>query len=421
MIFLPTIIAVIILTIVLVSRNETNDLFLNIFVYVLISLFVTLGLYGLFMDTKVNTKEVWSGKIISVNHIEEYNERVTTTHTDSKGKKYTTSRTVHHCAENYIETTDGGEIKVSRSLDGKTRFNDKFPNTDAELEKFYPVNAPTASIHTYQNKVKSSYSIYKHKNINLKEYKDLPKYPKSIKNYIQIDRFLGDINNKDKVIQKLNEVNSDLNTKEKNKQVNLLFVNLKDKPEDYGFALHDYWEGGNKNDFVVCFSSSGNKINWVYTFSWADSEKSEKLKLDVREYMLKTSLNSDFTKVIDDIGKMIEENFERKEFADFNYLNVKTPTWLYIIVILVNIFFIYSLCFADNKSNKHKAHKKKRDKCKLTNVDETNNICKPSKTNEADNICTLDTTNKDYTNYKTSSVNEVTKKKKKRKTKNLTH
>lgn len=369
MIFLPTIIAVIILTIVLVSKNETDDLFLSIFVYVLISLIVTLSLYAIFMDTKVNTKEIWSGKIISIHHIEEYDKRVTTTHTDSKGKKYATSHTVHHSAENYIETTDGGKIKVYHSLDGKTRFNDKFPNTNAELEKFYPINTPTASIHTYQNKVKSSYSIYKHKNINLKEYKDLPKYPKSIKNYIQIDRFLGDINNKDKVIQKLNEVNSNLNTKEKNKQVNLIFVNLKDKPENYGFALQDYWEGGNKNDFVVCFSSSGNKINWVYPFSWADSEKSEKLKIDIREYMLKISLNNDFTKVIDDIGKMVEENFERKEFANFNYLNVKTPTWLYTIIIIANIFFTYSICFGDDKNNKHKIFKRKKDKCKLNKID----------------------------------------------------
>jgi len=52
------------------------------------------------------------------------------------------------------------------------------------------------------------------------------------------------------------------------KQVNLIFVNVgADKPIEYGYALQDYWEGGNKNDFIVSFSmNSDGKLNWVYPF-----------------------------------------------------------------------------------------------------------------------------------------------------------
>ncbi len=73
--------------------------------------------------------------------------------------------------------------------------------------------------------------------------------------------------------------------------------------------MQDYWEGGNKNDFVVCFGSKNNKVTWCYPFSWADSQKSERLKINVRNYMKEVNLNDDFTKSIEDIGVMVKKGF----------------------------------------------------------------------------------------------------------------
>lgn len=295
--------------------------------------------YGISINSKVIDKEIWSGKIVSVEHNEEWDEEITETYTDSKGKSHTRTYTKHHSAENYIKTSDGGSILVNRSLDNKIEFNDKFPNSKQELEKFYPIGTATSSVHYYKNKVAASYSIYKHKEIDLRQYKNLPKYPIKDKTYIQVeDRFIGSIDNKENVINKLNEVNSDLNSKEKKKQVNLVFVNLGDVGEDYGFALQDYWEGGNKNDVIVSFAvDSTEKIKWVYPFSWADNESSEKLKIDVRNYLMENNELSNFESKIENIGTMIEKDFVRKQFADFNYINVELPVTSYVVIVVLNI------------------------------------------------------------------------------------
>ncbi len=393
MIFLSILITINVITIILISQIKKFRLSRRIVKYLLINSSLTIMSYFLVIYCRTTSYEIWSGKIIAVHHIEEYNQRIG-------------NLTILRNARNYVETSDWGKLEVCRSVDGKTKFNNSFPNTNKQLEKFYPINASTASVHAYKNKVRSSYSIYKHKNIKLKEYKNLPKYPVLREKYIEIDRFLGEINNKDKVLKKLADVNSDLNSKEKNKQVNLMFINLKDKPENYGFALQDYWKGGNKNDFIVCFGSNNNKINWVYPFSWADSQKSEKLKIDVRDYMLKIDLNDDFTKVIDDIGKMIEENFERKQFADFSYLTVEAPKGFYIFIIITNIYFAIRIC-----------RNAKQDAYQLTRIDEPHTIYKLVKTDEIHTIYKLAKTDENFLIYKIYNVNKTTKKKKKRKRK----
>ncbi|BAO04729.1 uncharacterized protein CBO05P1_010 [Clostridium botulinum B str. Osaka05] len=339
-IFIPMIILNIIISIICCFEDIKNPM-KTIGMFLLASFLITIIVTGVDFSIQTSDEEVWSGRIVSVNHEEEWDEVVTETYKDDDGKEHIETHIEHHNAKNSIRTSDKGNITVNKSLDEKTRFDDSYPNTTQELEKFYPIGMPTSSVHTYENKVQASYSIYKHKDINLKEYKDLPKYPTEMKNDIQIDRFIGNIKNKDKIIKSLNEVNSDLNSKENNKQVNLIFINLGNKPQDYGFALQDYWEGGNKNDFVICFGSKNNKVIWCYPFSWADSQKSERLKINVRNYMKKVNLNDDFNKNIEDIGAMVKKDFERKEFADFNYIDIEISKVAIIFIILLNIIAGY--------------------------------------------------------------------------------
>ncbi|GAA0789188.1 hypothetical protein [Hathewaya limosa] len=346
MMFLPTIIIGTIVFLFCFYFNKKNMFKLTL-IFFIIGFFITGIVYLIDLDDQIIDTEVWSGNIEDVEHKEEWDEfhpqrEETYTTTDSKGNTITKIKiipayTEHHKAINKIQTTDNGWITVYEDLDGKVSFSDKFPNTKEELLKFYPIGKETVSIHTYENKVQASYSIYNHKDIDLDKYRDLPKYPNEMKNLIEIDRFIGSIPNKDKVMETLNKVNSELNNNSNKKQINLIFVNLGDKSSDYGFALQDYWKCGNKNDFIICFGSRGEKVTWAYPFSWADSEKSEKLKIDVRNYMLKANLKSDFTKVIEDINPMIKRNFQRKEFADFNYLNVELSTKAYIYIAILNL------------------------------------------------------------------------------------
>lgn len=312
----------------------------------LVSIMLSASIVGIDYIQQITDTEVWSGYVESVKHKEEYDEIKTEEIKDSKGK-VTGHRTyvVHHEAENQIKTTDDGWINVKASQDGSVKFNDRYPNTNEELTQHWKIGTPSASVHTYTNKVQSSYSIYRH-DIDLNKYKDLPEYPSKVSNYIDIDRIIGDVPNKDSALDKLAAENMKLNKSVPDldkpgktrsyKQVNIIFVNVGDKPEEYGFALQDKWENGNKNDFVVSFStdSQGN-IKWVYPFSWSEVEL---LKLEVRDYMINLKQINDFVPVVENVSKMVESKFERKQFADFNYLQIEVSKGATIFMWVINVF-----------------------------------------------------------------------------------
>ena len=332
---------------------------------------ITLSLiYGIIYLIDINAQttdtEIWSGQIISVEHKEEWDEfhpawDETITKTDSKGKTYTETihhkaYTEHHKATNYIEMSDQGGEYVYETLDGK-KFTDNFVNSNEELEKYYPIGMPTASFHTYENKVQASYSVFKHKEINLDDYKGkLFEYPNETKNY-NIVRVLGDFPNFEKVNSEVNKYNTLLNDtnnpnniegKKSYKQVNLILINMGNVPIEYAYAQQDYFENGNKNDFIITFGTdSKNNITWCYPFSWSEVER---LKIDVRDYILDLEkLDNDFYKKIPDIAKMIEDQYVRKQFADFSYLTVeiskvgKVFMYIFLTIGIVIYSFVYQI------------------------------------------------------------------------------
>lgn len=308
------------------------------------------AIVGIDYIQQTNDYEIWSGKVTKVRHEEEWDEwhpprTETYTETDSKGNTVTKTREIpgyweHHEAKNYITTSDEGEFRVYETLDGK-KFNDSFVNSNTELEEYYPVGMATASVHNYENKLKASYSIFKHKDIDLSDYEDMPEYPIQ-QNKLTVNRLIGDFKDKDKLSKYLDLINSNLNdTNNKNnkeniksyKQVNLMFVNFGDKDESYGYALQDYWENGAKNDFIVTFGTDkNNKATWCYVFSWTDVEI---LKTDVREYIMSLDDLDNFTEIMDHISELIEKKFDRKEFKDFDYIQIETTTTSKIIMLII--------------------------------------------------------------------------------------
>lgn len=297
-----------------------------------------------FIDQAAQTTdtEVWSGTVTDWSHKEEYDEKVYEKDEDGNITGY---HYVHHDAENSIKTSDGGWISVSKSPDGK-KLNDHWPNHKSELKELWPEGTPTASTHTCVNKVQASYSIYKHKEIDLKQYKDLPKYPKKTYDYIYIDRVVGDFPNELNARRLLDKWNTELNKfipdpekpgkKRSWKQVNIIFVNVgPGKPVEYGYALQDYWEGGNKNDFVVSMSlEKDGTVNWVYPFSWSEVEI---LKIEVRDYFIDQKVITDLSPCVDKVSQMVADKFVRKQFADYNYLNIEIST---TAIVIAWIFFI---------------------------------------------------------------------------------
>src|SRR6185437_15820492 len=221
-----------------------------------IGLLLTPAVIGIDYSAQTHDVEVWSGRVVDWKHKDAWDEwvpPVTTCTSDDKGRQTCTTTPgywIHHPAENYVKTSDDGWKRVRGSLDGKVKFNDKYPRTAEELKKYFPENMPTASTHSYVNKVNASYSIYKNEDVDLKEYPDLPEYPRKVNNYFFVDRILGKVPNKKVALERLAEHNSELNkmipdpeNEGKNrsyKQVNIIFVNVgENKDESYGFALQD--------------------------------------------------------------------------------------------------------------------------------------------------------------------------------------
>ena len=122
----------------------------------------------------------------------------------------------------------------------------------------------------------------------------------------------------------------------------ILIGNLGKDPEVLTF------ENGNKNDFIITFGTdSKNNITWCYPFSWSESEK---LKIDIRDYILDLGkLDNDFYKKIPDISKMIEDQYVRKQFADFSYLTVeiskvgKVFMYVFLAIGIVIYLFVYQI------------------------------------------------------------------------------
>lgn len=105
-----------------------------------------------------------------------------------------------------------------------------------------------------------------------------------------------------------------------------------DTPElSKGFDQQAYWKGGNKNEIILCVDKHKR---WSHCFSWSEVDS---LKIDIRDYSLKHSISD----TIEYMGTEIQKRFVRKNFHDFDYLEVETPTWavimIYVMVTITSI------------------------------------------------------------------------------------
>lgn len=358
MLFIPPLLLLIVILVgIVLSQDKVRALKFGAGFFVG-ALVLTAAVFGIDNSIQTSDTEIWSGKVVDWEHKEEWDEwhpPKENCSTDSKGKRSCTTTPgywEHHKAENRIKTTDAGWIDVDKTPDGKKDFNDSWPNKTEELKAFWKPNEPSASTHSFTNNVKASYSIFKHKDIDLEKFKDLPEYPLKVEGEIKIKRILGDVPNKADSIAVLDHWNTNMNKmvtgkdgKKRNwKQVNLIFVNVgADKPEEYGYALQDKWQNGKKNDFVVSFSmNKDGKLNWVYPFSWSEVER---LKIDVREMMMQKENITDFKQIVDETANLVIDKFERKEFKDFNYLQVETSTTATIIIWVLNLGLLIGFIF----------------------------------------------------------------------------
>jgi len=187
---------------------------------------------------------------------------------------------------------------------------------------------------SYVNKIMASHSVFKFENITEKEVKKFGLY-----NYPAI------VNDNQKVVlghkisatteRKLKYLNGYYGPKKEFKMFVLFFKN---KSESVVRKQRSYWEGGNKNEFIICIGIDGSgNYQWVDAFSWMSKPS---LEVEVEDFIDKNK-DMSLKSLADWMPKQIEDHWKRRNFDDFDYLQVElTETQLWWVMIIVMIYNI---------------------------------------------------------------------------------
>ena len=212
---------------------------------------------------------------------------------------------------------------------------------DGSIEHIYDITYK----HKYKNKIKASqtHTIFRMEEINeeaAKKY-NLYDYPE-INNRTQspiIGRVLPE-----KDVQMIRYINA---TRGKSNQFRIYMLFFNEDEFDKSERQKAYWQNGNKNEFVVCLGMKQDSVVWTNAFSWCDVPK---LEIKTRNYFISNpKLNVyEYGRWL---NKNITENWKRKEFEDFKYINVelsKTQTiWIFVLTIIFNL--VISACLIFNR------------------------------------------------------------------------
>jgi hypothetical protein len=187
---------------------------------------------------------------------------------------------------------------------------------------------------SYENRPKAAVNVYHFEPVDtfdINQYK-LLKYTEIYNQWYQ-DLILGysDL----KAEKKLQILNARLG---RNKQIRVFFCIFKNQPREAGQLQEQYWEGSNKNEFIVCIGIDDlNNIQWAYDFSWSEKED---MKVDIRTY-IESQDKLNLSDIVDHTYNEIQTKWVRKDFKDFDYLTIeptlKQVIWILILTLVINV------------------------------------------------------------------------------------
>ena len=325
------------------------------------SLLLTLLFSEIFRSENSRDTEYLGGYITKITHYDDWDEWIHRTCTrqvpsgrDSKGntiyrtETYDCSYREYH-PERWMYTDDlGSEHHFYRKLEfwdayaelGKPRsvFRDMhrhYYTKDGDAQDYFwdstieHLRSLTWE-HSYTNKVIGSGSIMKFKKIESTEAKKLGLY--DYPEVVSQDQspVLG-IPVGPYTLKNLKYINSIYG---RSKQFRLYILGWKGKSISISEEQRSYWQGGNKNELVVCLGYSGDSVTWVNAFSWCDDPK---LEVAVKRYF-HDNPKLDLLK----FSSWLRGNlglWKRKEFKDFDYLSIPLTTGQQIGLLVITIFF----------------------------------------------------------------------------------
>lgn len=297
-------------------------------------------------------KEYLSDLVSKITYYEDWDETVMVTHTRTvscgKGKTrietYVVPERRYHPKRYVYETVTGETNDVSEDEYKLICYKLNMPAVFKDMHRSYRSkdgdayvtswnrtrenSYPVTWTHLYQNKVKaSSYSIFKYGNISEEEIKEnkLFDYPE-IKNNDQ-NPILG-FNATDTDIDAVRYLNGYRGPKN---QIHVFILCFNNPSLEVAEMQKAYWQGGNKNEFVVCLGVKNNTVIWCNPFSWSDEPM---LEVKTRDYFIKHP-NINFKDYAEWLDTQIDKNWHRKEFNDFNYLSIELSIGWYIAILII--------------------------------------------------------------------------------------
>lgn len=321
----------------------------------------TVGLlHWFFYHQHTSCTEYLGSMVRDINHEESWTElvEINETKTDGKGKTYTVTRIEerYHKDKYYLNTTRGSRIDInyifyshiktlwglpghsltweSKKIKGGIRFGTMYQIDDFNtVERDNPKNwVPITEKHSYTNKIRASNSIFNFEKIDKTEASEI-----GLINYPSI--YLYDapcvLSNDIPVHPYVDDLFRKFNARYAPEYQMRLYILLFDA--DKGISVSEqqriYWQGGNKNEFVVCIGlNSKEEVKWVRACSWADEQTKE---VETAQWLMKHSKIEWDT--FHDWLKWHLIDWNRKEFKDFDYINVTLPLWQNIAIIILSV------------------------------------------------------------------------------------
>jgi len=312
--------------------------------------------------------EYWTGWITKASYTEAWNEKVyynvrvadgTEKYTGSDGKrhsrtKYKTvrkSRIDEHppswsaCGSNgesySISSSEykdfvrrwGNESfeELNRNFYNKDgdRYNVLFNNRNEDMEVI-------SSVHSYENKVAVSRSVFKLQPVKEEDVKRLGlyDYPSIVDKWV-IPSVLGDnVPGFAQAERRLSVFNARYGA---SKELRVWLLVFKEQTLDAGYAQQNYWINGNMNELVICVGVDKDyKVTWGHAFSWCDNSEINVQGRNIVNDQIGKRVELD--SILDWIEEAVPTFWKRKEFEkDFDYLDVAPPTWAVILTFLFTI------------------------------------------------------------------------------------
>ena len=343
---------------------------------VVTSILFTLLLKSVFIASLEYDTEYLGGYITKITHYDEWDEWIHKTCTrqvpcgrDSKGhtiyrtETYDCSyRDYHPECWTYTDNYNREEYFYNKSyFDAAMRelgcprmvFRDMHRNyyrIDGDAQDYFYDGTvqhirPLVWSETYRNKILASHSIFKFEEIDDDDADSLGlfRYP--------------DVNDNDQAVilgfkagkevhKQYKYINSIYGAK---KQFRIYVLVFRDKPLEISEKQKSYWQGGNKNEFVLCLGYNTKKgtIDWCNPFSWCDKPE---LEVATKRYF------RDHPKMdLSEYPQWLENHlhlWKRKEFKDFDYIEnelTKGQSIALLIIILILDIFV-SILFIGNEA-----------------------------------------------------------------------